>query len=187
MPVKKKTVGGFGSNMTRTITQAIYPTIKVSTDTQRTATLLSIDLGLYQIILGRPYLRRFWIDIDGRRLIRPSKLLKSLTSLTLPSLPSDPLDNTPRVTEIPNNDDKVAEAPPVIPKPVPTQILRRPPAPSVEDDSSDPEQETTTAILEEPHRRNGRLRGIKKRKGKLSKAAFLQDLTDKIKGPFNFY
>lgn len=189
MPVKQKTVGGFGNNMIRTITEAIYPTLKVASDTQRTACMLSVDLGFHQIILGRPYLRRFWIDVDGGRLIRPSELLKSLTGLTLPLLPSDPIDNTPRIQEVPDIDDDVVEASPVVPRSIPTQILRRPhsapPAPTVEDvgPESDQEVKADSDPEPEPRRRNGRSRGIKRRRGKPLKAAFLQDLKEKIEGP----
>ena len=196
MPIPKKTVGGFGNNMTRTITQAIYPTMKVASDTQRTATMLSVNLGTHRIILGRPYLRRFWIDVDGGRLIRPNELLRSLTSLTLPTLPTpqsihDPAEETPKMVEIPETDEKITEVPPQLSKPVPTQILRRPkpetspPVPSVEsvDEETEPESEPESQI--EPHRRNGRSRGVKRRRGKPSKAALQQELSEKVERPIN--
>ena len=77
------------------------------------------------------------------------------------------------MAEIPNINDKVIDIPPIAPKPVPTQILRRPQPPSVEDNSLDLKRETKIVIPEEPYRRNGRSKKIKRRKGKPLKTAFL--------------
>ena len=85
---KRKTVGGYGDNMLRTITKAIYPTIKVASDTQLSAPMLIVKLGYHPIILGRPFLNRFWIDVQGGRLVKKENLLKALTSLQLPPLPT---------------------------------------------------------------------------------------------------
>ena len=197
MPLsKRKTVGGFGDNMYRTITHAIYPTLKVASDTQFSAPMLIVKLGFHQIILGRPYLRRFWIDVDGGRLVTKDDLLRSLTSLTLPILPApqkvckpiaDALVETPRVVEIP----ETPEEPSKTPRPIPTQILRRP-RPVQQTLPEDPPVESTPPVESvpekldpEPHRRNGRSRGVKRRRGKPSKAALQQDLSEKVEGPTN--
>ena len=175
MPIPKKTVGGFSDGMHRTITHAIYPTMKVASDTQFTATMLIVDLGHHQVILGRPYLRRFWIDVDGGRLVRPEELLRSLTSLRLPTLPSSPEAHPDETDE------------PTVKRPFPTQILRRPPPVEAEEvaDGEAIEPTPTMEPIPKDKPRNSRARGAKKRWGKPSNKVLAQDIQDEVEGPLN--
>ena len=153
--------------------------------------MLIVDLGYHQIILGRPYLRRFWIDVDGGRLIRPDELLGSLTTLRLPPpyhqepLPAAPkaLAEAPRVIDVTETDDEPAEE-----KPTPTQIIRRPDP--VETESVPPlPTPTETSPDEAPRKpRNRRSRSVERRRGKSLKRSLDQGISPKseeVEGPID--
>ena len=142
--LKKKTVDGFGDGMLREITHAIYPTLKVAGDTQLTAPMLIVKLKNHPVILGRPYLKRFWIDVENEQLIKRSDLLKVLTSLELPPMPINPRPGPPKTLELPPKEAPVEES--AVRSPVPTQIIRRPsPVGPVR---QEPEEQKSTLNLE---------------------------------------
>ena len=174
---KKKTVGGYSDNMLRTITHAIYPTMKVASDTQHTAPMLVVKLGYHPIILGRPFLNRFWIDVDGGRLVRKVDLLRSLTSLQLPTPSAKPKSSESKLQSEPSRPVQILRRPSSIRTPVGTGVIGDdlartdlPENPLTRQHTScqQPSGETRPDPGQpgEPGSRGPRSRGVKRRRGK---------------------